>query len=251
MSTFIRLCAAVAIAVAVAGCGAYQPPPEPDPVVPAGTPDPGRSIFQQTCAGCHGPAARGTPRAPALTDVGSASVDFQLSTGRMPLNVDEPYRAEHQPAKLSAAEIDAVVGYVSTLQRGGPDIPDVVPTGVERGRALYAQNCAACHSPGAVGGLLTGGMSAPDLRKATPTQIGEAIRVGPNLMPAYPESVLTPTDVNNIAAYVESLSDQPRGLDHGGVSLGRTGPVTEGLLAMFVGLPLLLIVCRRLGSRGS
>lgn len=251
MSMLLRLCAVVAVALTAASCNAYQPPPEPEPQVPAASADPGRVIFQQTCAGCHGPMAFGTPLAPALTDVGTASVDFQLSTGRMPLNVGEPYRAEHQPAKLSDAEIDAVVGYVATLQEGGPAIPDVIPSGVERGRSLYAQNCAACHSPGAVGGLLTGGMSAPDLRMATPTQIGEAIRVGPNLMPAYPESVLTPTDVNHIAAYVESLSDRPRGLDHGGLSLGRIGPITEGLLALFVGLPLLLIVCRRLGSRGS
>ncbi len=138
---------------------------------------------------------------------------------------------------------------MATLQTGGPPIPQVRPGDVALGRTMYAQNCAACHSAGGTGGVLTGGHTAPDLRKATATQVGEAIRVGPGLMPAFPPDVITPKEVDGIAAYVATLQDKPRDLDEGGVSLGRLGPVTEGLLAMFVALPILLIVSRRLGSK--
>jgi ubiquinol-cytochrome c reductase cytochrome c subunit len=184
-----------------------------------------------------------------LTRVGSASVDFQLSTGRMPLSLGEKYRAAHQTPKLSPSDIDSVVRYLSGLQSGGPSVPAVHPANVELGRRMYAQNCAACHSAGGTGGVLTGGNTAPDLRQASATQIGEAIRVGPGLMPTFPPAVLTPEQVDGIAAYVATLQDKHGNLDKGGISLGRLGPVTEGLLALFVALPLLLVVSRRLGSR--
>ena len=249
MKAWARVAPCLAAAAMTAACSGYQPPPMPKPQVPQGTADPGRSIYAQNCAGCHGPNAEGTNRGPSLVGVGSASVDFQLSTGRMPLGPGEHYQAKHQEAKLTPAEIDAVVGYLARLHPGGPPIPSVTPANVARGRELYAQNCASCHSLGGTGGALTGGHSAPDLRKATPTQVGEAIRVGPGFMPRFPPSVLSPDEVDDIAAYVDTLEGKHGDLDKGGVSLGRIGPLTEGLLAMALGLPLLLLVSRRLGSR--
>jgi ubiquinol-cytochrome c reductase cytochrome c subunit len=249
-----RLCRVLVTLTALllsGGCSAYHPPPSPEPNVSSASGDIGRTIYDQTCAGCHGPAAKGTPRAPDLTRVGSAAVDFQLSTGRMPLSLGEKYRAAHQTPKLSQSDIDAVVGYLSTLQSDGPPIPQVKPGNVQLGRAVYAQNCAACHSAGGTGGVLTGGHTAPDLRQATPTQIGEAVRVGPGLMPAFPPTVLTPEQVDGLAAYVATLQDKHGDLDKGGINLGRLGPVTEGLIVIFVALPLLLIVSRRLGSRAK
>lgn len=240
---------AVAAAAVAGGCSAYHQPPEPYPNVAPGTADTGRVIYDQGCAGCHGPAAKGTPLGPDLTGVGSASVDFQLSTGRMPLSLGEKYRAAHQAPKLDPQQIDSVVRYLSTLQSGGPPVPRVQPGDVQLGRTMYAQNCAACHSAGGTGGVLTGGHTAPDLRQATPTQIGEAIRVGPGMMPAFPPNVLSPEQVDGIAAYVATLQDKNGDLDKGGVNLGRLGPITEGLLALFVAVPLLLLVSRRLGSR--
>lgn len=249
MKAWARIAPGLAAAAVTAACSAYQPPPMPKPQVPEGTADPGKSIYSQTCSGCHGPNAEGTDRGPSLADVGSASVDFQLSTGRMPLGPQERYQAEHQEAKLSSEEIDAVVGYLARLHPSGPPIPNVRPADVQRGRELYAQSCAACHSLGGTGGALTGGHSAPDLRKATPTQVGEAIRVGPGLMPRFPPTVMSENEVDDIAAYVDTLKGAHGDLDRGGLSLGRIGPLTEGLLAMLVGLPLLLLVSRRLGSR--
>lgn len=247
-----RRVAALAAVVVVSGlgggCTQYQQPPEPWPKVPQSAPDRGRALFQQSCASCHGANGQGSALAPSLHGVGSAAVDFMLSTGRMPLSVGEKYRADHQSSKFNAQDLRAIVGYVAQQQPGGPPVPDVHPGNVQLGRAMYAANCSACHSASGAGGTLTGGKTAPDLFDATPTQIGEAIRMGPGLMPAFPDTVLNQEQVSGIAAYVQTLQGH-RDVGHGGTSLGRIGPVTEGLLAWLVALPILMLVARRLGSR--
>ena len=45
----------------------------------------GKSIFLRGCSSCHGLHAEGGSIAPSLIGVGSASVDFQVGTGRMPM----------------------------------------------------------------------------------------------------------------------------------------------------------------------
>ena len=62
----------------------------------------GQQIFQLTCATCHGLQAQGTAVAPSLIGVGSAAVDFQVSTGRMPAKEtgrgERPQAAAAEPA---------------------------------------------------------------------------------------------------------------------------------------------------------
>jgi ubiquinol-cytochrome c reductase cytochrome c subunit len=251
----VRVISVMAVALlgllVAGGCSAYHPPPEPWPEVPASTQDRGRALFDQTCAGCHGPNAQGTPRAPSLADVGSAGVDFQLRTGRMPLSLGEKYRAAHQKAKLSQQDIDAVVDYLHRLHPGGPPIPDVKPGDIQLGRQLYAANCASCHAAAGTGGTLTGGHDVPDLMEATPVEVGEAIRYGPGYMPAFPEQVLDSRQVDAIASYVQTLQGRHGDLDQGGLSLGGLGPVTEGLVGWVIGVGILMFVARRLGSRAE
>ena len=45
----------------------------------------GKAIFLRGCSSCHGLHAEGGSIAPSLIGVGSASVDFQVGTGRMPM----------------------------------------------------------------------------------------------------------------------------------------------------------------------
>ena len=45
----------------------------------------GKEIFARGCSSCHGLNAEGAGIAPSLIGVGAASVDFQVSTGRMPM----------------------------------------------------------------------------------------------------------------------------------------------------------------------
>lgn len=210
----------------------------------------GGQVYGQRCASCHGNAAQGTQFGPPLVGAGPASLDFQLSTGRMPLR-GNTYEPSHQSPLLSAADIQALVGYVSGFGGGGPSIPDVHPGDVARGQMLYAQHCAACHSSSGNGATLTNGHIAPSLTRATPQQVGEAVRVGPGLMPAFPRAVLSDSDVDALAGYVQTLQNNHGDIDRGGLPLYRIGPFTEGLAAWVLGLALLVFLIRGMTGKKS
>jgi ubiquinol-cytochrome c reductase cytochrome c subunit len=246
--------AAVPGAVAVVPpAGHVGPPlaaPAPAPAAPAG--GTGQRLYQQNCVSCHGVGGEGTQRGPSLRGVGPASTDFQLSTGRMPLQGEE-YEPLHRRARFSPTEIRAIVDYVAGFGGGatGPAIPAVRPGPVDDGRRLYAARCAACHSATGVGATLANGQIAPSLMRATATQVGEAVRVGPGLMPAFPDSLLGPDELDAIVGYVRVLQNRHGNLDRGGVSMGRVGPFMEGLVAWVVGMFALLAAVRRMGSRAG
>jgi ubiquinol-cytochrome c reductase cytochrome c subunit len=203
----------------------------------------GRELFLRSCSSCHGAEGGGTSIAPSLIGVGAASASFQLTTGRMPLT-DPDAQAERKPPAFSQSEIDALVAYVASLG-DGPPIPDVDPAAgsLEVGSTLFLNNCAACHSASGAGGALSDGSDAPQLHRATAQQIGEAIRTGPGQMPVFGPDTFTEKQLNSIVRYVRYLRDPD---DPGGFSLGRIGPITEGMVALLLGLPVLIFVCRRI-----
>jgi ubiquinol-cytochrome c reductase cytochrome c subunit len=213
--------------------------------------DRGTTLYQQSCASCHGQRGEGSQRGPTIAGVGAASVDFQLSTGRMPL-AQEQYSDVHRDPAFSRSDIDAIVQYVAALPPGGgPPIPTVRDGDTKSGRELYLTYCSACHSAAGVGATLTNGRFAPSLQRATPTQVGEAIRVGPGLMPAFGADEIPDRDVDSIASYVQVLQNDRGDLDRGGFSLARLGPFPEGAVAWVVGLGLLVLLARKLGSRAE
>jgi ubiquinol-cytochrome c reductase cytochrome c subunit len=110
---------------------------------------------------------------------------------------------------------------------------------------MFTESCAGCHGIGGKGGVVIGGY-APPLGEATPTEVGEAIRVGPYLMPRFSAAQITPADLNSIARYVE-LTEHPE--DAGGFGIGHIGPVPEGLVAWLAALAALLLVARLIGER--
>ncbi len=203
----------------------------------------GRQLFQVSCSSCHGADGRGTTQGPDLRGVGAASADFQLSTGRMPLANPNGSPVRKPPA-FGAADIDALVAYVASLGQG-PPIPhvDIAAGDLSAGGALFRANCAACHSSAGVGGALSFGFDAPSLSRATPTQIGEAMRTGPGQMPIFGPDTFSAQQVDSIARYVTYLQHPD---DPGGFSLGRIGPITEGMVALLLGIPLLLFVSIRI-----
>ncbi|GAB3137637.1 c-type cytochrome [Micromonospora sonneratiae] len=250
-----RALAGTAVLVLAAGPAALAPIPGPSPTAPTVAdgrggvvPDRGRELYLQSCASCHGPQGQGSQRGPSLIGVGPASVDFQLGTGRMPL-AQERYEPRHRKPVFSAGDIAALVRQVDSFGGGGPAIPSVGPGDVRDGRDLYLANCAACHSATGVGTALTNGQLAPSLDRSTAIQVVEAVRVGPGLMPAFPDTILTDQQVDALAAYVGVLHGDE--LDRGGASLGRFGPLTEGLVAWAVGLVVILLAVRWLGSRAG
>ena len=208
------------------------------------TPPPdGAELFETSCSSCHGADGSGTAEGPSIVDEGRAAADFVLRTGRMPPG-DIGIEAIRRPVQFDDAEIAAMVDFVGSLG-DGPDVPivDTSTADVTAGGVLFRENCAACHQAAGAGGALTKGRFAPSLLDATPTQIGEAVIVGPGAMPVF--STFTDEQINDVAAYVVALQENG---DHGGASLGRVGPVAEGLLA-WIGVGLLVGATIIIGTR--
>ena len=214
-------------------------------LAPAALAADGRALFQQGCANCHGLRANGVPgRGPSLHGAGAAAADFYLSTGRMPL---EDPRAEPQRARpqYSREHIDALVAYVASLG-AGPAVPQPDPNAgsVSEGMRLFTDSCSGCHQIQAKGGVVTGGFS-PSLQSASTTQIYEAVRVGPYVMPAFDEQQLSDRQLASIAKYVRSTRHPD---DRGGWGIANTGPVPEGMVTWLLGAASLLVVARIIGK---
>jgi ubiquinol-cytochrome c reductase cytochrome c subunit len=201
----------------------------------------GRQIFNEECATCHGMFAQGTPGvAPSLIGAGAAAVDFQVGTGRMPCK-ELDAECVRKPPQLNTQQIHAVAAYIESLG-GGPRIPSAlqvsqVGANAGFGQQLFVADCAQCHNFDGAGGALTYGKFAPPLTQATPTQIFEAMLTGPEAMPVFNNTTITPKEKRDIIAYIVQTTQEP---NPGGFSLGRVGPVTEGLVA-FLGLLLFMV----------
>ena len=200
----------------------------------------GKRLFETSCITCHGRNAQGVPdRGPSLIGVGSAAVEFQVGTGRMPLARQEA-QAERKPPILSIEEARKIGAYIQELG-GGPQLPegeDLHSDGdVARGGELFRINCSSCHAFSAGGGALSSGKSAPSMEEATDRDIYAAMLTGPQNMPVFGDNQLTPQEKKDIIAYVQNLkSDQ----DPGGWGMGRLGPVPEGLAIFLIGVVALI-----------
>src|SRR4029077_1330821 len=129
-----------------------------------------------------------------LVGVGEASVDFQVGTGRMPLQHHSAQAPRKTPV-MNSTQIHQLAKFVATLGPGGPAIPDVTGyqnADVAYGGALFRTNCAQCHNFVGAGGERTYGKYAPSLIDATPTQIYEAMVTGPANMPVFGDKTITP-----------------------------------------------------------
>ena len=83
----------------------------------------GKALFDNSCITCHGLNAEGVEgRGPSLIGVGSASVEFQVGTGRMPMARQEA-QAEEKPPKFDEAQTDQIAQYIQELG-GGPQLPE-------------------------------------------------------------------------------------------------------------------------------
>jgi ubiquinol-cytochrome c reductase cytochrome c subunit len=216
----------------------------------AGARSGGAAIYADDCASCHGPRGEGgiEHRGPALVGVGAAAVDFYLSTGRMPLARPgiEPERADSPYTRSQRADLTR---YVVGLGPGGPAVPEVDASrgNMADGRRLFTDSCSGCHQIQAKGGIAPGGLVAPPLDRSSATQIGEAIRVGPYLMPRFGSKQLSSEDVDSIARYVTATTTDPG--NNGGWSLGNVGPITEGLVAFLLIGGVLVVTARIIGER--
>jgi len=259
-----RWIAGAALAALLSSAGASAAVPPPYGIVPANAPPStsllqlGFQLYAGNCATCHGPNGKGfvAPRpgqgsggilgkAPSLHGVGARAADFYVRTGRMPLGHvgEQPNRGR---VFFSERQIRALVAYVGSLGNG-PAIPHPHPErgSLSSGLELFASHCAGCHQTAVAGGYLPGAV-APPLDRATPTQIAEAVRIGPYVMPRFSEKAITDRQLDSIIRYVVYVRN-PK--DAGGWSLGHIGPIPEGLVAWLIAGTILVAVCVTLGSR--
>jgi ubiquinol-cytochrome c reductase cytochrome c subunit len=216
------------------------------PAAPADAVAYGRQLYLVRCTSCHGLNAEGVAGVgPPLIDAGAAAADFYLSTGRMPLSDPNQQPVRHRPA-YPPDQIAAMVAYIGSLD-SGPPIPTLpVVSDLAQGFQLYSLNCAQCHSAAGAGGALGYGDVVPSLAHATRLQAAEAMRVGPSPMPVFGPDTLTDRQVGDIAGYVEYLHHP---YSPGGLGLGHLGPIPEGFVAWVVGMGLLLLTARLIGTR--
>jgi ubiquinol-cytochrome c reductase cytochrome c subunit len=271
MSSATRTIALAALVLAaVASAAVAQPPagivrPTTEPSQPSV--ELGAELYAGNCATCHGIGGSGIkhPRpgagnllgeGPPLRGVGALAADFYLRMGFMPLA--SPHEEPEQSRVLfSDNEIRSLVAYISSLAPG-PPIPNpgvrVVGERIEGsgtiGDGLYqfTLHCAGCHQIVARGGFVTGAR-VPPLQGLTPTEIAEAVRVGPYLMPRFPTSEISNDELASIIKYVISTRAPA---NRGGWGIGNLGPIPEGIVAWWIAMPLLIGLCvllaKRLGS---
>src|SRR6478735_12541241 len=82
----------------------------------------GKKLFQANCATCHGLDLQGSENGPSLYGVGELAVEFQVSTGRMPLAMQGP-QAPKKPIQFTEDQIRAMAAWVQS-QAPGPTYPD-------------------------------------------------------------------------------------------------------------------------------
>lgn len=225
----------------------------------------GQALYQEHCQSCHGYEGKGGETgAPALVSVGAAAADFYLTTGRMPLNDPSEQPVRHHPY-FNATQIRQLVAYVNALPMitgnpAGPTIPTILPlctkgqdptkgscVTLSQGSQAFAINCAQCHQAAGSGAVLSKGYVVPSLHNANITQVGEAIRVGPQPMPVFSEAEMSNQQMSAIAHYVQYLH---KPANPGGLGISHFGPVAEGFVGIIFGFGILLFAARMIGTRG-
>jgi ubiquinol-cytochrome c reductase cytochrome c subunit len=251
--------AAAGLVLALAGSAWAQPQsgivrPTTEPARPSVAL--GAQLYAGNCASCHGISGAGVPeprpgaggilgQGPPLHGVGALAADFYLRTGYMPLSSphDQP---GNDRVLLTEKEIVSLVKYVGSLGHG-PPVPGPNPRAgsIGEGTQLFTLHCAGCHQELARGGFVTGA-EVPPLQTVTATQVAEAVRIGPYLMPRFPRSEISDAQLNSIIRYVLSTR-HPR--NRGGWGIGNLGPIPEGLVTWWIAAPLLLLSCLAVGRR--
>ena len=195
----------------------------------------GEKLFQANCATCHGMNIEGTENGPSLAGVGELAVEFQVATGRMPLQMQGP-QAPQKPVQFTEEQIASMAAYVQATSPGATFPDEKILDGqgdVAKGAELFRINCAMCHNVAAAGGALTEGKYAPPLTSTSALHMYAAMVTGPQNMPVFNNMTLSDEDKRDI---ISSLLYVQNETQVGGMTLGSLGPVSEGLFIWIFGI---------------
>lgn len=172
----------------------------------------GRSAFAVNCSQCHGSGASGAPGYPNLNDDdwlwGGSIDDIYLTIKYGIRDQHEESRSNDMPAflideMLDKEQISVVTDYVLSLSG-----TKAAAENINRGKAIYADQCASCHGDNARGITELG---APDLADAIWFYGGDKETVmrtvsngRQNVMPAWVDR-LEPAIIRQLTLFVHSL----------------------------------------------
>lgn len=171
-------------------------------------------IFANNCAPCHGAGAAGAKGYPNLNDDdwlwGGKLEDIQLTLQHgIRWDADKDTRVSAMPAFgkdgiLKPEEISATADFVRTLSGLSADKPE----NVAKGKAVFAENCAACHGETGLGNQELGAPNLADkvwLYGSDKASIVNRINMGGGgVMPAWSEK-FDATAIKALTVYVHSL----------------------------------------------
>ena len=172
----------------------------------------GRAAFRMHCVQCHGSGAAGSPGYHNLND------DDWLwggSTEQLEKTIRYGIRSGHAEAHaiamprfgvdqmLESKQMSDVADYVVSRAQPGGDA-----AAIERGRAIFAEQCSACHGETGKGSIEMGAPNLTDgiwLYGDRKSDILETIRTGRGgVMPSW-DGKLDPATIKMLAIYVHSL----------------------------------------------
>jgi ubiquinol-cytochrome c reductase cytochrome c subunit len=134
--------------------------------------------------------------------------------------------------------------YTSVIKPGTEENNKAIAEGGE----IFRVNCAMCHNFAGAGGALTRGKYAPALEGTTPKHIYEAMATGPQSMPVFNDTNLTPEAKQKVISYLKAQENET---NVGGLTLGNLGPVSEGLFAWIFALGILIGCAVWLGKKAA
>jgi cytochrome c oxidase cbb3-type subunit 3 len=182
---------------------------EADPALQAHALSVGQSVFGDNCATCHGAGGGGNRGYPNLRDdvwLWGGSLEEIEHTLRVGVRSAHPEtRTSQMPAfgrenMLTAAQVSDLTEYVVRLS-GRP----ANAAAVGRAQQLYADNCAACHTPTGVGDRAVGAPNLTDrewLYGSDRESIRGQIHNGRNgVMPTW-EGRFSPGVIKALAVYI-------------------------------------------------
>lgn len=216
----------------------------------------GEQLFQRDCAVCHGPRGTGTDNGPSLVTEGTASIDFQMRTRRMPLpSADTEVergvarRADGTAVTYTEQELADVAAYAEQWTTG-PAVPQLSDSSegvrdLAEGGELWRRHCAACHQLAGRGGALLDDIEIPSILHSSELELVEATRAGPGSMPAFSEATIGEEEAIHLAGYVIEELQTPD--NPGGWSAGMLGPFAEGAVVWVFGVIGLLLVTAWIG----